>query len=122
MYIFPGVGLGALVAKAAKVTNGMLMAASRALSALVTPEQEAMGLMLPAMEDIRSVSAQVALAVAGEARDTGLGRILDDPELERVVRRAQWHPEAIPLRAAVFDGSSAGSDTAGRAPASEGQR
>jgi malate dehydrogenase (oxaloacetate-decarboxylating) len=99
MYIFPGVGLGALVAKAAKVTDGMLMAASRALSALVTPEQEAMGLMLPAMEDIRAVSAKVALAVAKEARDTGLGRVLDDEELEKVVLRAQWDPHFVPYHA-----------------------
>jgi malate dehydrogenase (oxaloacetate-decarboxylating) len=99
MYIFPGVGLGALVAKAAKVTDGMLMAASRALSALVTPEQEAMGLMLPAMEDIRAVSAKVALAVAKEARDTGLGRVLDDEEFEKVVLRAQWDPHFVPYHA-----------------------
>ena len=49
LYIFPGVGLGALVAKAPKVTHGMFLAASRALSALVTPAQEAQGYLLPPM-------------------------------------------------------------------------
>ena len=81
LYIFPGVGLGALVAKAPKVTDEMFLAASRALSAMVTPEQEAKGLLLPPMNDIRAVSRAVAKAVAIEARDAGLGRLLDDDEV-----------------------------------------
>jgi malate dehydrogenase (oxaloacetate-decarboxylating) len=99
MYIFPGVGLGALVAKAAKVTDGMLMAASRAISAMVTPEQEAMGLLLPAMEDIRKASALVAVAVAKQAREEGLGRLLNDEELARMVAKAQWEPHFPDFRA-----------------------
>ena len=99
MYIFPGVGLGALVAKATKVTDGMLMAASRAISAMVTPEQEAMGLLLPAMEDIRKASAVVALAVAKRAREEGLGRLLDDEQLEKTIAKAQWDPHFTPFRA-----------------------
>ena len=100
MYIFPGVGLGALVARATKVTDAMLMAASRALSELVTPDLEAKGLMLPPMEDIRAVSARIALAVAKEARDSGLGRILDDEELEKLLLKAQWDPHFVPYHAA----------------------
>ena len=99
MYIFPGVGLGALVAKATKVTDGMLMAASRAISAMVTPEQEAMGLLLPAMEDIRKVSAVVAVAVAKQAREEGIGRLLNDEELEKTVAKAQWCPHFTAFRA-----------------------
>jgi malate dehydrogenase (oxaloacetate-decarboxylating) len=99
MYIFPGVGLGALVAKASKVTDSMLMAASRAISAMVTPEQEAMGLLLPAMEDIRKASAAVAFAVARQAREEGLGRLLDDDQLEGAVARSQWDPHFTPFRA-----------------------
>jgi malate dehydrogenase (oxaloacetate-decarboxylating) len=78
----------------------MLMAASRALSELVTPDLEALGLILPPMEDIRAVSARIALAVAKEARDSGLGRILDDQELERLIHKAQWDPHFVPYHAA----------------------
>ncbi len=99
MYIFPGVGLGALVAKASKITDGMLLAASRAISNMVTHEQEAMGLMLPEMEDIRKASAAVALAVARQAREEGLGRRLDDDQLARMVAKAQWEPHFTPFRA-----------------------
>lgn len=99
MYIFPGVGLGALVARASKVTDGMLLAASRAISAMVTPEQEAQGLMLPPMEDIRRASAEVAFAVARQAREEGLGRRVSDEDLRRVVEKAQWTPHFVPYRA-----------------------
>lgn len=99
MYIFPGVGLGALVAKATQVTDAMLMAASRAISALVTPEQEAQGLLLPPMEDIRKASAAVALAVARQAQAEGQGKALDDAALEAAVAKAQWEPRFTPFRA-----------------------
>lgn len=98
MYIFPGVGLGALVCKATRVTDGMFLAASRAISALVTPEQEAMGLLLPETKDIRAVSAAVAKAVGIEARDTGLGRLLDDDQIDAAVHKAQWTPAYLPYR------------------------
>ncbi|BDU78352.1 NAD-dependent malic enzyme [Mesoterricola sediminis] len=99
MYIFPGVGLGALVAKASKVTDGMLLAASRAISGMVTPEQEAQGLMLPPMEDIRRASTEVAFAVARQAREEGLGRLADDAELRLLIEKAQWTPHFVPYRA-----------------------
>jgi malate dehydrogenase (oxaloacetate-decarboxylating) len=98
LYMFPGVGLGALVSHASKVTDAMFLSASKALSRMVTPAQEAEGLLLPEMEDIRKVSATVAKAVAVEARDSGLGRLLDDATLERVVAKAQWDPQFSPYR------------------------
>jgi malate dehydrogenase (oxaloacetate-decarboxylating) len=98
LYVFPGMGLGALVAKAPKVTDAMFMAASRALSHLVTPDQAARGYLLPPMADIRGVSRAVAKAVAIEARDSGLGRLLDDRKYEEVIARAQWEPNYAPYR------------------------
>jgi malate dehydrogenase (oxaloacetate-decarboxylating) len=98
MYIFPGVGLGALVARATKVTDEMFIAGSRAISSMVTPTAAASGALLPPVQVIREVSAQVALAVAKEARDSGLGRLLEDREYERIIRRAQWDPQYTPFR------------------------
>jgi malate dehydrogenase (oxaloacetate-decarboxylating) len=98
LYVFPGVGLGALVAKAPKVTDAMFLAASRTLSALVSPAQEARGYLLPPMEDIRAVSRAVAKAVAIEARDSGLGRLVDDATYENIIARAQWEPNYAPFR------------------------
>jgi malate dehydrogenase (oxaloacetate-decarboxylating) len=101
MYIFPGVGLGALVCKATRVTDGMFLAASKAISTFVTPAQEAMGLLLPEMKDIRQVSAAVATAVGIEARNAGLGRLLDDDQLGAIVTKAQWEPHYPAYRPGV---------------------
>lgn len=98
MYVFPGMGLGALVSRALKVTDEMFLAASSALSSMVAPEQEALGMLLPDIKNIREVSFTVALAVAKEARDSGLGRLLEDKDLEKVIRKAQWEPTFNPFR------------------------
>ncbi len=102
LYMFPGVGLGALTAKAAKVTDRMFVAAAQALSGLVTLPQEEAGLLLPPMKRIRDVAAVVAKAVAIEARDSGLGRLLSDDEIEATIRRAQWQPGFVPYRAGTL--------------------
>ena len=101
MYIFPGVGLGALVCKASRVTDAMFLAASKAISEFVTPAQEDMGLLLPEMKDIRAVSVAVAKAVGMEARDAGLGRLLEDDQLEYIVNRAQWTPRYASYRPGI---------------------
>lgn len=99
LFIFPGVGLGALVARAPKVTDAMFLAATRTVSEMVTPAEEEQGLLLPDMESIREVSARVATAVAIEAREAGLGRLLPDADLAALVRNAQWNPRFSPYRA-----------------------
>ena len=101
LYVFPGLGLGALVAQAPKVTDAMFLAASRTLSAQVTREQEARGFLLPPMENIRAISRAVAKAVAIEARDSGLGRLVDDETYEEIIARAQWEPRYAPFRPAA---------------------
>ncbi len=104
MYIFPGIGLGALVSKSPKVTDRMFLAASRALSDSVTDGQRQEGLLLPELNDIREVSFRVAHAVAREARDSGLGRLVGDEELAEVIKKAQWIPHYYPFRPGPIGG------------------
>jgi malate dehydrogenase (oxaloacetate-decarboxylating) len=98
LYIFPGVGLGALISGTPKVTDRMFMAASEALSELVSEEELRIGKLLPPINKIRYVSAQVALAVAREAREAGLGMKGDDEKLMRMILNAMWEPKYLPLR------------------------
>ncbi len=101
LYVFPGMGLGALVGRALKITDGMFLAASKQIATMVTAQEREEGLLLPSMENIREVSAQVAEAVVREARDTGLGVILDDRQIAERVRKAQWDPHYYPCRPGV---------------------
>ncbi|MFN3413973.1 MAG: NAD-dependent malic enzyme [Thermoanaerobaculum sp.] len=96
--VFPGGGLGTLVAKAPKVTDEMFLAASEALSAMVSAQEQERGLLLPPLSSVRQVALAVAVAVAKKARDQGLGRLLADEEIEEVVSQAQWEPRFVPYR------------------------
>ena len=91
-FVFPGVGLGVLVAEAREVTDGMFAAAAEALAAQVTDEELAAGALYPAMGRLRAVTVQVAEAVFREARDRGLGRPLTDAEVPGAVAAAMWDP------------------------------
>jgi malate dehydrogenase (oxaloacetate-decarboxylating) len=96
MYVFPGVGLGAIVSMTSKVTDKMFTAASKALASMVKPEDAKKGILLPEIEDIREVSENVAFAVAREARESGLGIRLPDAELRELVKRSMWEPKYLP--------------------------
>jgi malic enzyme len=92
VFIFPGLGLGALAVRARKVTNGMANAASKTLAALVTDDERSAGLLFPAVARLRSVSFAVAVAVAREAKREGVTAIADD-RIEQAVQQAMWDPD-----------------------------
>lgn len=88
--IFPGLGLGVTVSGARRVTEGMIAAAAQALAGLVNAYRPGAPL-LPLMNDLRMVSATVALAVAREAvAESVATRPLDDP-IQQVYSR-MWRP------------------------------
>ena len=91
-FVFPGVGLGVLVAQAREVTDAMFAAAAETLAAAVTDADLACGLLYPAMGRLRGVTVKVAEAVVREARDRGLGRPLTDAEIPRAVAAFMWEP------------------------------
>jgi len=71
-YIFPGVGLGVVVAGAKTVTEyGDFYVAAKALASLVTEERLAVGCLYPRLEDIREVSACIAAEVAEAMFESG---------------------------------------------------
>ncbi len=98
MFVFPGMGLGALVSRSTRITSTMFLKASKALSMLVSDEARRKNSLLPDLQDIREVSVHVAKAVAMEARDSGFGRLLGDDDLEQLIRKAQWEPHYYPFR------------------------
>jgi len=96
VYIFPGVGLGAIVAGAREVTDSMIMAAATTLAELVEPERLAAGALYPAIGRLRDVSRAIAVAVVEEAVRAGLGHLPAGSTAADEVDAAMWWPEYVP--------------------------
>jgi malate dehydrogenase (oxaloacetate-decarboxylating) len=92
-FIFPGVGLGAIVAEAREITDGMFLAAARAAAAEVSRDRLNQGSLYPSQSELRRVSRRIAIDVVKEARHTGFGRAIADGEVEAAVDAAMWYPE-----------------------------
>jgi malate dehydrogenase (oxaloacetate-decarboxylating) len=93
VFIFPGVGLGAIVAEAREITDETFLVAARELAALVSATRIAAGAMYPPVGDLRRIARAIAIAVVRHLRDTGFGRQYRDEEIEPAVDRAIWWPE-----------------------------
>ncbi len=96
VFIFPGVGLGVLVSNAAMVSDRMFLAAARALADRVTEEMLAQGRLYPDIADVRSVSRDVAVAVAEAAIEEGLADPIED--IEAGVDEEMWYPDYVEYR------------------------
>lgn len=97
-FVFPGLGLGAIVVRASRVSDGMLAAAADAVVALTDLSRPGASL-LPDVERLREVSAAVATAVAREAMAEGIAR-RPQPHVGDRVREAMWMPVYRPVTAA----------------------
>jgi malate dehydrogenase (oxaloacetate-decarboxylating) len=98
VFIFPGLGLGAIVAEARSITDRMFLLAARTLADAVTPDRRETGALYPPVSMLRSVSRSIAIAVAREAIDAGLAGIdpATDADLEAIVDDAMWWPAYVP--------------------------
>ena len=89
--VFPGLGLGVTVARAARITETMITAAAEVVAALSDATTRGASL-LPPVTNLRAVSAAVAIAVAQAAQNEGLAQApLDDPVQQ--VHQAMWRPQ-----------------------------
>lgn len=91
-FIFPGVGLGVIATGARRVTDAMFVAAAEALSELSPARLDPSASLFPALEDVRTVSCRVALAVGIEAQRAGLAEPTSPEELEHRIVTTMWEP------------------------------
>jgi len=91
-YIFPGVGLGAIVSRTRRITDEMFMAAAQTLAQLVTEDDLKQGSLYPALPRIREVSAHIATAVAQTAYRSGLAGKPKPEDVMADVRSQMFDP------------------------------
>ena len=92
-YIFPGIGLGVIASGAKRVTDGMLMVASRALASCSPLAQKGEGPLLPLLSEIQDVSRVIAKQVAKEAQVQGVATMTSDEALNEAIEHNFWKPE-----------------------------
>ena len=97
MYVFPGIGLGAILCKAVKITNAMIYASGEALPTMITEEEKDMALLYPQITRIRDVSIRVARYVIRSAQKENVDRLhhlrdLSDRELDDWILSKMYNP------------------------------
>lgn len=115
VYVFPGVGLGATLCGAKRITDRMLYIAAKALAESVpTPsskdddddgpngqEHDRTGQVFPHISQIRQVSHKIAVEVIREAISSGVATTKiskeDELDLNSYVARKMYYPEYVPL-------------------------
>lgn len=98
VYCFPGVGLGAVVAGARRVSDAMFAAAANTLAKRVSESDLASGRLYPPMSELRSISQDIAVAVYKTAIAEGQVEPADDETIWMRVAAFMWEPKYPRIR------------------------
>lgn len=101
-YIFPGIGLGVLAARATGISDNMLTAATQALADISAEYDKAPGAILPPIKVIREISEKIAYAVALQAVEDKLALPVTAENLKRRLESNFWRPEYRNYRRTSF--------------------
>jgi malic enzyme len=99
-FVFPGLGLGAVVAETRAITDRMFLLAAHELAAAVPDARLAAGALYPALSSIRDVSRAIATAVVRESMAGGLSVAAEREgpgfDAAAAVAAATWWPAYVP--------------------------
>ena len=93
IYIFPGLGLGALAAGAECISDAVWDTAVETLAASSPAIIDPKAPLLPEMEHIQQVNLEIAMAAAKKCQEEGLAPKTEQSELEAKIRSKRWNPE-----------------------------
>ena len=91
VYVFPGLGLGAILSRATRVTDEMVYTSASALSGSLNAEEIHKGLIYPRIDRVRDASLVVAREVMKAARRDGVSGL---PE-EKWIEWEEWGDVAL---------------------------
>jgi len=99
MYVFPGIGLGAIISKAVSVTQDMIYASAESLSTSLNEQEVADGWLYPDIRRIREVSVVVTRGVIRAAQKNGVDRAIElrdlsDEQLDAHIKKNMYDPHA----------------------------
>jgi len=101
VYVFPGIGLGAILAKASRVTDNMIYTSAAALAGSLNADEIHHGLIYPRINRVRDASLIVAREVMKCARRDGVSELPEEQWLEW----EEWGDPALEkyIKAHIYD-------------------
>lgn len=94
VYIFPGVGLGAIAVAAKTISNHMFSKAAEVLARYCPKAKDPLASLFPPVSDLRSICREIAFEVAKVAvRDKNTDLTLTDEEIKTAIDTEMWFPE-----------------------------
>ena len=91
-YVFPGIGLGAVVCGARVIPDEFFLAAARTLARMVAKKDLQRGSLYPPLRDIRRISLAIAVTVAEKTYELGLARSRRPRDLKAAIARFMYEP------------------------------
>ena len=91
-YIFPGIGLGAIMSKSRRITDEMFMGSAHTLASLTTESDLAQGSLYPSLTRVREVSAHIAAGFAKTAYRRGLASAKEPADLLAAANATMYDP------------------------------
>jgi len=91
-YVYPGIGLGAIAAKARHISDRMFLAAARTIAELSPAKRDPTANLLPPLVESRKLAFHVAVAVATAAQIDGVAEPTSDTALAAAISAKMWEP------------------------------
>jgi malic enzyme len=98
-YVFPGIGLGAIVSEARILPESAFLVAAHRLADLAAPSAGASVALFPPIIELRSVARELAIAVVAHLGELGVGRRFQPDAIPAAVDAAMWRPGYVPYEA-----------------------
>ncbi len=98
-YVFPGIGLGAIVSEARTLPDSAFLVAARRLAELATPEVLASGGLFPPVSEMPMVAREIAIALVGHLGELGVGRRFPPEQIPAAVGAVMWRPDYVAYEA-----------------------
>lgn len=92
VYVFPGIGLGAISSYARVIPNDFFLTAARELARFVEEDDIKNGSLYPKISEIRTISLQIATAVAEKAYELGIAQIEKPQDVKKFISDNMFDP------------------------------
>ncbi|MEO5963962.1 MAG: NAD-dependent malic enzyme [Candidatus Limnocylindrales bacterium] len=98
-YVFPGIGLGAIVSEARTLPESAFLVAAKRLVDLSPRDTLQTGALFPPISELRNVAREIAIAVVAHLGEQGVGRRFHEDQIPGAVEAHMWRPDYVPYEA-----------------------